>query len=251
MRPEHARLRERRLCSRAMDKKVCVVAGVGPGNGAAFARRFAAAGYRVALLARSETTIGALEKELAGAKAYAVDLTSPDAVGSTFARIAKDLGPTSVLVHNASGFGRGGFLDTTPEQLEAAWRGGAWSLLLSGQAAAAQMLDAKKGGAIVAIGATASVRGGEMFAAFASSKAAHRSLAQSMARGLGPRGIHVSYVVVDGVIDTPRGRGFFPDKPDAFFLDPNAIAETVHHLAEQPPTAWTFELDLRPAIEKW
>lgn len=234
-----------------MSEKVCVVAGVGPGNGAAFARLFAANGYKVALLARSEATSRELEKEIAGSKAYVVDLTSPEAVTKTFAAIAKDLGPTTVLIHNGSSWQRASFLDTTPADLEAQWRSGPFSLHLCAQAAAGQMLDSKKGGAIVVIGATASVRGAEMFAAFASAKAAHRSLAQSMARGLGPRGIHVSYVIVDGVIDSKRARGMMPDKPDAFFLDPNAIAKTVLHLAEQPPSAWTFELDLRPSIEKW
>jgi NAD(P)-dependent dehydrogenase (short-subunit alcohol dehydrogenase family) len=230
--------------------KVCVVAGVGPGNGAAFARRFASSGYRVALLARKLDVTGPLEKELGGSKAYAVDLTSPDAVGATFAAIERDLGPTTVLVHNASGFARSSFLDTTPEEFESVWRGGPWSLLLCAKQAATQML-ARGGGSILAIGATASIRGGEAFASFASSKAAHRSLAQSMARALGPRGIHVAYFVIDGAINGTRTRQFMPDKPDEAFLDPKAIAETAFHVAQQDRTAWTFELDLRPFGEKW
>ncbi len=233
-----------------MNKKVCVIAGVGSGNGAAFARRFALAGYKVALLARSSEVTGALEKELADSKAYAVDLSAPDAVRATFARLREDLGPASVLIHNAAGYARSTFLETKPEEFEALWRSGPWSLLLSGQEAANQMLELG-GGAIVAIGATASLRGGEVFTSFAASKAAHRSLAQSMARGLGPKGIHVSYVVIDGVVDEPRIRQFMPDKPEDFFMKPAAIAETVFHLSQQDSSAWTFELDLRPATEKW
>ena len=100
-------------------------------------------------------------------------------------------------------------------------------------------------------GATASLRGGAGTAAFASAKAAQRSLAQSMARSLGPVGIHVAYVVIDGVIDIPRIRGFFKDKPDDFFLKPDDIADTVYHLATQPRSAWSFEVDVRPFGEKW
>jgi NAD(P)-dependent dehydrogenase (short-subunit alcohol dehydrogenase family) len=112
------------------------------------------------------------------------------------------------------------------------------------------MLEAG-GGAIICTGATASLRGGEAFSAFAASKAAHRSLAQSMARGLGPKGIHVAYMILDGAVDTPRVRGFLPDKPAEFFLQPSAIADAAWYLAHQDKSAWTFELDLRPAIEKW
>lgn len=234
-----------------MTKNVCVVAGVGPGNGAAFARRFSHAGYRVALLARGESVTTKLARELgADAKAYAVDLTSADAVSTTFARIERELGPASVLIHNAAGYARSAFLETSPEEFEGVWRAGPWSLLLCGKAAAAQMLE-QGGGAILAVGATASLRGGALFASFAASKAAHRSLAQSMARGLGPRGIHVAYVVLDGAVDGPRLRQVLPDRPDDFFLKPAAVAETVYHLAGQDRSAWTFELDLRTSTEKW
>jgi NAD(P)-dependent dehydrogenase (short-subunit alcohol dehydrogenase family) len=106
-------------------------------------------------------------------------------------------------------------------------------------------------GAIVVIGATASLRGGARTTGFASAKAAQRSLAQSMARGLGPAGIHVSYVVIDGVIDLERTRSRMPDHPDDFFLKPDAIAEAVFQLTEQDSSAWSFEVDLRPYAEKW
>src|SRR5690606_10603333 len=106
-------------------------------------------------------------------------------------------------------------------------------------------------GTIVVTGATASLRGGAHTAAFAQGKAAQRSLAQSMARHLGPQGIHVALVIIDGVVDMPRTRAWLKDKPDAFFLDPSAIGQSLVHLVEQPRSAWTFEIDLRPHIEKW
>ncbi|MEE9608097.1 MAG: SDR family NAD(P)-dependent oxidoreductase [Myxococcota bacterium] len=233
-----------------MAKPVCAVTGVGPGNGAAFARRFAAEGYRVAMLARSEERLRELEGQIAEAKGFACDVGDRTAVRESFARIRSELGPVDVLVHNAGSGTFGPFLETEPEQLEEAWRTNTLGLLLCGREVAPDMLKAGRG-AIVVIGATASLRGGGAFAAFASSKAAQRSLAQSMARGLGPQGIHVAYVVIDGVIDIPRTRGFFRDRPDDFFLKPDAIADTVFHLATQDRSAWSFEVDVRPFGEKW
>ncbi len=230
--------------------RVCVVTGVGPGNGTSFSRRFAAAGYRVAMLARSEERLRELEAQIPGAKGYASDVGDADAVGKTFARIRADLGPVDVLVHNAGSGTFGSFLDTQPDAFEQAWRVNALGLLLCGQQAVKDMLNAGRG-AVIVIGATASLRGGAGTAAFAPAKAAQRSLAQSMARSLGPQGIHVGYVVVDGVIDIPRTRAFLRDRPDDFFLKPDEIAESVYHLVEQDRSAWTFELDLRPFGEKF
>jgi NAD(P)-dependent dehydrogenase (short-subunit alcohol dehydrogenase family) len=229
---------------------VCVVTGVGPGNGAAFSRRFAGEGYRVAMLARSADALKKLEQEIDGARAFACDVTDAGAVGETFARLRADLGPVRVLVHNAGSGVFGGFLEADAAQLEQAWRVNTLGLFLCGQEAAADMLEAGRG-AIIVSGATAALRGGAGFASFASAKAAQRSLAQSMARQLGPRGIHVAYVVIDGVIDVPRTRQIFGDRPDDFFLKPDAIADTVFHLARQDPSAWSFEVDVRPFGEKW
>lgn len=233
-----------------MTAPVCVVTGVGPGNGAAFSRRFAGEGYRVAMLARSADALKKLEQEIDGARAFACDVTDAGAVGETFARLRADLGPVRVLVHNAGSGVFGGFLEADAAQLEQAWRVNTLGLFLCGQEAAADMLEAGRG-AIIVSGATAALRGGAGFASFASAKAAQRSLAQSMARQLGPRGIHVAYVVIDGVIDVPRTRQIFGDRPDDFFLKPDAIADTVFHLARQDPSAWSFEVDVRPFGEKW
>jgi NAD(P)-dependent dehydrogenase (short-subunit alcohol dehydrogenase family) len=229
---------------------VCVVAGVGPGTGAALARRFAAGGHRVAMLARSAERLGALEREIAGCRGYAVDVTDAAAVRAVVDRIGGELGAPRVLLHNAVSGQFGEFLDVTPEDLERTFRTNVLSLMLLGQAIVPGMLAAG-GGAIVVTGNTSAWRGAKTFAAFAPSKAAQRILAQSMARSLGPKGIHVAYVVIDAVIDVPWTRQMFAGRPDEFFAQPAAIAETVWHVAAQERSAWTFEVDLRPFGETW
>lgn len=229
---------------------VCLVTGVGPGTGVALCRRFAREGYRVAMLARSAERLSALEAEIDGARAFPTDVAEPDALRATFERVRRELGPVSVVLHNAGNATFGDLLKVTPEQFEQAWRINALALLVCGQEAARDMVPSG-GGAIVVTGATASLRGGAGFAAFAPAKAAQRSLAQSMARLLGPQGIHVAYVVVDGVIATPATRRLLPDAPDEAFLRPEAIADAFLQLVRQDRSAWTFELDLRPFAEKW
>ena len=233
-----------------MANPVCVITGVGPGNGASLTRRFAAAGYQVAMLARSREFLREMETDVPAARGYAVDVADAAAVSEAFARIRADLGAVDVFIHNAGSGAFSSFMDTTPEVLERSWRVNALSLLLCGQEVARDML-ARRRGVVIVIGATASLRGGASAAGFAPAKAAQRSLAQSMARNLGPQGIHVALVIIDGVIDLPRTRAAMPDRPDEFFLKPDAIAETVHHLTHQDPSAWTFELDVRPFGEKW
>jgi NAD(P)-dependent dehydrogenase (short-subunit alcohol dehydrogenase family) len=233
-----------------MDKRVCVVVGVGPGNGASIARRFAANGHAVALLARSTTFAEQLRGSLSDAQAYACDVTSEDDVAATFKRIRDDLGDPEVLVYNA-GSGVWGDVETiTPADFEAAWRVNALGTLL----AARQVIPAMKrrgSGAIILIGATASRRGVPRTTAFAPAKAAQRSLAESMARHLWPAGIHVALVIVDGVVDLERTRKMMPDKPDSFFVKPDDVAATVHWLAQQPRSAWAFEVEARPFGESW
>lgn len=233
-----------------MAEKVCVVAGVGPGNGTAFTRKFAGKGYRVAMLARSQDRLDALEAEIAGTKGYAVDIGDAAAIKETFEKIHAELGPVDVLIHNAAAGAFTSFMETPPEMLELTLRTNTISLLLLGQEAARDML-ARSGGSIIVIGNTSAWRGVANYAAFAPSKAAQRILAQSMARSLGPQGVHVAYVVIDAVIDVPWARSFFKDKPDEYFCRPAAIAETVFHLTQQDRSAWSFEVDLRPFGEKW
>jgi NAD(P)-dependent dehydrogenase (short-subunit alcohol dehydrogenase family) len=229
---------------------VCVVSGVGPGTGAACARRFAREGHRVALLARREAALRALAAELPGSLAVGCDVTDAGSVSAAFARVRKELGPVDVLVQNAGNAVFGDFEAIGPAELESAWRTNVLGFFLCAREAAADMLP-RGAGAILVTGATASLRGGAGFAAFAPAKAAQRSLAQSMAKSLGPKGVHVGIVIVDGVIDMPATRGFFRDRPDDFFLRPDAIADSFWHLAIQDRSAWTFELDVRPFGERW
>jgi NAD(P)-dependent dehydrogenase (short-subunit alcohol dehydrogenase family) len=232
-----------------MATKVCVVAGVGPGTGTALTRRFAAGGYRVAMLARNAERLRALEAEIEGSRGYALDVTDAARVREVADRIRAEMGPASVLIHNAVSGHFGEFLDVSPEALEDTFRTNVLSLLLLGQAFAPDMLAS--GGAIVVTGNTSAWRGAANFAAFAPSKAAQRILAEAMARSLGPKGVHVAYVVIDAVIDVPWTRHAFASKPDEFFACPAAIADTVYHVAHQDRSAWSFEVDLRPFGEKW
>ena len=229
---------------------VCVIAGAGPGNGAAFARRFKQAGYRVALLARDESRLAALAADVGDAQAFACDVTDAASVTRALGAVREQLGPVEVLLYNAGG-GQWGDIDATdPDTLTAAWQVNTLGLLLCAQGVLPD-LRARGGGALIVTGATASLRGGANFTAFASAKAAQRSLAQSMARKLGAENIHVALVIVDGVIDTPRTRERMPQRADDAFMRADDVAEAVYFLVRQPQSAWTFELDLRPAGERW
>lgn len=234
----------------ANKRKVAVVAGVGPGNGAALAKRFVEAGYAVAMLARTRSSLEALEKEIEGTSGFECDVASPESVARAFAGIRVQLGSVDVLIYNA---GSGIFADVehiTPEQFEQSWRVNAYGALLCAKEVIPDM-KAAKSGSIVFIGATASRRGGPRSAAFAPAKAAQRSLAESMARSLWPARIHVSLIVVDGVVDLPRTRKAMPDKPDTFFIKPSGVAETALRLTCQDPSAWSFEVEARPFAESW
>ena len=236
-----------------MKKKICMVTGVGEGNGHSITKRFTKEGYRVAMLARSAERLNKYEQEFEGSKGFVCDVNDADSVKSSISKVHDQLGLIDVFIHNAGSGMFADFLSTTPEQMESAWRTNTMGLFLLGQAAAKDMLESGVGGSIVVVGATSSLRGGANFTPFASAKASQRSLAQSMARGLGPKGIHVSYVIVDGLIDIPRIRkmDWAKNKPDDAFLIPDEIADAIWFLSKQPKSAWTFELDLRPYRESW
>jgi NAD(P)-dependent dehydrogenase (short-subunit alcohol dehydrogenase family) len=232
-----------------MTKPVCVVVGVGPGAGAAVARRFAA-DHSIALLARSTATSEELAGALPDARAYACDVTDADSVASTSAVIERDQGPIAVVAYNA-GSGTWGTVETiTPAQLQSALAVNTMGLLHVSQAVVPAM-SARGAGAIIITGATASRRGGAKTAAFAPAKAAQRSLAESMARHLWPKGIHVALIIVDGIIDLAATRARMSDKPDSFFIKATELAETFYHLAHQPRSAWSFEVEARPFAEAW
>jgi NAD(P)-dependent dehydrogenase (short-subunit alcohol dehydrogenase family) len=211
---------------------------------------FAAGDYSVAMLARSADRLREYEGAIGGARAYPTDVTDGRALHERFARVRADLGPVEVVCHNAGNAVFAPVLDTTPEMLEQSWQVNTRALLLLIREAGPAMVEAGHG-AIVVTGATTSLRGTGNFGAFASAKAGQRILAQAAARNLGPKGIHVGYIIVDGVIDMPTTRAFFPDRPDDFFLRPDAIADTAYLLAHQDRSAWTFELDVRPFGENW
>jgi NAD(P)-dependent dehydrogenase (short-subunit alcohol dehydrogenase family) len=229
---------------------LCAIVGAGPGNGRAFARRFADGGYRIALLARQPERLRELAADIPDALLHGCDVTRRDDVRNAAHRLEADHGCPQVLVYNAGSGVFGSVDDVDAEAFEEAWRTNAAGLLAWVQAVLPGM-RADGGGRIIIIGATAAKRGGAEFTAFASAKHAQYGLAQSLARKLAPENIHISYVVIDGVIDTPRTREMLPDKTDNFFLKASDIAESVYQLAQQPPSARSFEIDLRPYGERW
>ena len=228
-----------------MSKPVCTIVGAGPGNGAAFARKFAEEGYAIALLARGTAYSNELAAELEDARAYECDASEPASVIEAFSRIEEDLGATQVLIYNAGGGSWQTVEEITVEDFERGWRINALGALVAAQQVLPAM-TAKAAGNIVFVGATASLRGGPKSTGFASAKAAQRSLAQSMAKHLGPKGIHVSLMVIDGVIQSERMPGAEGER-----LKAKDIASLAHYLTTQPSSCWSFEVDARPLKEKW
>lgn len=227
-----------------------LIAGVGPGLGIALATRFAREGYRVAMLARSRDRLDALAAQ-APERLVPVpcDMTDPDAVSAAFEETERRMGPLACAVFNAGAFRPGSILDIAPNDFEHCWRVGAFAGFLIGQAAARRMV-ARGSGTILFTGATASLRGGAKFANLASPKFALRALAQSMARELGPRGIHVAHVIIDGQIGGNAGSDDGGSLPDSR-LAPDAIAEAYFDLHRQVRSAWSQEIDLRPWVERF
>jgi NAD(P)-dependent dehydrogenase (short-subunit alcohol dehydrogenase family) len=233
-----------------MTAPICLISGVGPGTGSALARRFADGGYRVALLARNEARLAALEKELGNARAYKCDVSDPAQVEVAAAAVERDLGKPNVVVHNAVGGGWGTFLEIDPALLNRNFQVNVMGMLYLARRFAPAMIEAGQG-AIVTTGNTSALRGRANFAGFAPTKAAQRILAESMARDLGPKGVHVAYLVVDAVIDLAWTRERFKGKPDEFFIKPKAIADEIWHVAHQDRSAWSFNVELRPFGETW
>jgi NAD(P)-dependent dehydrogenase (short-subunit alcohol dehydrogenase family) len=233
---------------------VAAVLGVGPGLGAALARRFARGGYAVALLARRVDALQDVKKAItdAGGKAASIpaDAADPSSVSAAFAEVRERLGDPEVLIYNAGAFQLGSVLDVTPEQFESSWRANCMGAFSSVREVAPAML-AKGRGTILLSGATAAVRGSANFSCLAVGKFGLRALGQSLARELHPKGIHVAHVIIDGQIDSARARAMSPGRATHTFLDPDGIAESYWQLHRQPPTTWTQELDLRPAAEKF
>jgi NAD(P)-dependent dehydrogenase (short-subunit alcohol dehydrogenase family) len=234
--------------------KVAAVLGVGPGLGATVARRFAREGFAVGLMARGEESLAAAREEVEalGGTALAVtaDATDAASVASSFDRVREELGEPEVFVYNAGAFQMGGILELSPEQFDDCFRANCSGAFYGAQQVLPAMVE-REHGTIILTGATAALRGSARFAALATGKFGLRALAQSMAREFGPQGIHVAHVVIDGQINTPRLRETQPDREESTTLSPESIAETYWQLHAQDPTAWTLELDLRPAPESF
>ncbi len=232
-----------------MSEKVCLITGVGPGTGAALARRFSQ-GYRVAMLARKAERLAQFESEIPNTKAYGCDVSDEQQLNDTFGRVVNELGAPEVVLHNAVGGAFGDFMSIKPETLRENFEVNTMSLLNLARMAAPAMIEAGKG-AILCTGNTSTYRGKAFFAGFAPTKAAQRILAESMARTLGPQGIHVAYLAIDAVIDLKWTRKMHADKPDSFFCKPDEIAGECWHLVHQPRSAWTLDVMIRPDGEAW
>ena len=223
----------------------CLVVGAGVGLGAAFARVFAGEGMKVALASRDPAKLAPVCRE-AGALPFACDATKEEDVVRLFDTVERDAGPPQLVIYNASSRVRGGVAELDAAAVERTLAVTAFGGFLVGREAARRLLPGGSGG-IFFTGASASVKGYAHSAPFAMGKFALRGLAQSMARELAPRGIHVAHFVIDGAIRNP-GRAEAPDRPDSM-LDPMAIAQTYLRIWQQPKSAWTWEIELRPWLE--
>ncbi len=240
--------------------KVAVVIGAGNATGGAIARRFAAEGFEVAITrrARNMAQLEALAEDIRAAgglaHAFGVDARVEDEMVPFMARVEGEIGPIEVAVFNVGGNVRFPIVETTTRVFTKVWEMGCLAGFLLGREAARHMAPRGRG-TILFTGATASVRGGNGYAAFAAAKHGLRALAQAMARELGPEGIHVAHAIIDGAIDTEWIEQNFPErhalKDRDGILDPEHIAEAYWQLHRQPRSAWTHELDLRPWIEPW
>ncbi len=243
------------------ERKVAAVFGVGPGLGLALAERLAGEGLDVAILARRQEELAGFARQHGEGRyegeygvgrlaPIACDVADPASVAEAFGRIEQELAPPDCVVFNAGTFMPAGILEIDPADFERCWRVGCLGGLLVGQEAARRMVE-RGHGTLLFSGATASLRGSARFANLAVPKFGLRALAQSMARELGPRNIHVAHVIIDGQIESERYRKEMAERPPDAFLKPVDIAEMYVQLYRQPRSAWTFELDLRPWAERF
>jgi len=237
-----------------MSTEVAIIGGVGPGTGGALARAFAKQDYAVGLLSRRAESSAPIAEEIRarGGKALVVpcDVTDRQSVQTAVREIRNKLGAITALAHNASGYGRGRFLEMDPEQVRGSFDANVMGAVYLAQAVIPDMLNAGHG-FISLTGATAALRGRAGFAPLAIGKAGLRMLGQALAREFHPQGIHVVHIIVDGQIDTPRLRSREPDRARETVIPPDAIAATVIDCLKQPRTAWSQEIDIRPAVESF
>ena len=235
-------------------KKTAVITGVGPGLGASLVRKFASEGYQVGLLARSPDYIQTLATELraSGTNALALptDIGDSQMIETSFNTIHKELGGVDVLINHAGNAAWVEFAELTAEAFHRSWQVCAFGSFLCAQQVVPDMVE-QRSGAILFTGATSAIRGRAGAIAFSSAKFAVRGLAWALAREMGPKGIHVAHIIIDGVIDTPRVRERYQLSEDEPLLLPDDIAEAYWSLVQQPKSAWAFELDLRPHNEEF
>jgi len=233
-----------------MSKKVCLITGVGPGTGAALVKRFLEGGYQVAMIARSTEQMEKLSQQSSNAHAFQCDVGEEDQIVKTLEAIKAKLGSVDVLIHNAVTAEFGDFLTVDPVHMQTAFNINTMALLILARLVAPDMIKSGTG-AIIATGNTAAYRGKETFATYAPTKAAQRILLESIARQVGPKGVHAAYVAIDAMVDVPWVREMLHDKPDDYFSQPNDIADEVHHIVHQPKSCWAFDVVIRPYGESW
>lgn len=244
-----------------MTKPIALIVGAGDYIGAAIAKRFAKGGFEVCLGRRTGEKLAPLvaqiEAEGGTAHAFTFDARLEDVTEEVFARIEREIGPIDLVIFNVGGNVHFPIAKTTARVFRKVWEMCGFAGFLTGREAAKYMVPRGRG-SIFFTGASASMRGGNGFAAFSAGKFALRALSQSMARELGPKGIHVAHLIIDAGVDTKfvreiyAKRGIDPDRlPENTLMDPNSIAETYWMLHHQSPDAWTFEMDIRPFAEKF
>ncbi len=233
-------------------RETAIIFGVGPGLGWALARRFVAENMQVGVVARDEAKLNSVIESggYVGVRPYVADVSNGEDVLRVFASVDRDFGDPDLVVFNAGAFHKASVLDIDPADFERCWRIGCLAGLLVGQAAARRMV--KRGhGTIIFTGATAALRGSAGYANLAVPKFGLRALAQSMARELGPKGVHIGFVIIDGQIESERYRHLIDERGEDSLLAPDAIADLYLQLHRQPRSAWSHEIDVRPWSEKF
>ena len=230
--------------------KLVLITGVGPGTGSAIVRHFASKGYRVAMMARNEARLQQLVETIPGTASFPCDVSDLGQLRNQIDLIERGHGYPDVLIHNAVGGAFGSFMEIDPMVLQQNFQVNTMALLHLARWVSPAMIE-RGMGAILATGNTSAYRGKAGFAGFAPTKAAQRILLESMARSLGPQGIHVAYCAIDAVIDLPWTRKRYAGKPTEFFCQPEDIANECYRLVSQPRSAWSFESVIRPYGEQW
>jgi NAD(P)-dependent dehydrogenase (short-subunit alcohol dehydrogenase family) len=231
-------------------EKVCLLTGVGPGTGTALSRRFASGGYKVAMLARDTGRLSELAADIPNSYSFPCDVSDETELEEVVAAVVDKLGAVHTVIHNAVSANLTDFMDLKAEDLRRNFETNTVSLLRLAQLTAPGMIERGEG-VILATGNTSAYRGKANFAGFAPTKAAQRILLESIARSVGPKGIHAVYVAIDAVIDVPWTREAFKGRPDEFFCKPDDIAEECFKIAHQRKSTWSSDVVIRPYCEEW